>query len=440
VISVIVLALSITLLAIQYMWDGGKLSPFNAKNLFQVYFIIQLPLVLFIGTHFDVYGFVELNEQYDQRKIAVLGASIIAGQCALITGYYSIGSLHPRLMVTNYRWHRKRVQVAGALLFAVGYLAFYLLMEINGGYQQFVTDIESWRAVGLQGQGWLLFPATSLLGIAASSLVLVNRKLFATNGGLLILAALCLLTVAPASQLGFRGPMLLPVLQIMAAYHWGVREVSIRKFAPSILLLAVIFTVYGIYREGRNYLATTATASDYFAFAMEKPELIFGIILRSRGADVLAVVHESINKSGEFRYILPSVIETLTILIPRSVWAGKPIPQGVIFSEQFFGISGGVSPTIVGEGYWNLGIPGVILYLLVFGALLGVLNKIVRENPRNSTIILLACCSFPSLIMCAESVQGHINGLFMIVTICAALSFVYSISLKSHVGNDSGSS
>jgi oligosaccharide repeat unit polymerase len=421
--------LSILILYVQYFADGRNFDLFNPKNLFQIYFIVQLPLVLVIGTNMDFTGFLALSENTDLNDIAELGLIFTIAHLAMVMAYYSFGKKYLSIaIVDTVKWRHARVRLICLFLVIIGYLAFYYLLQINGGYASFIEIREAWRAGGMTGQGWLIFPATSMLSIAAIAYLIVSAQKFKNKSGLLRFFLLCVLVVFPASQLGFRGLMLLPIVQLMFVYHHRVRSINFRAALPAMVVLVILFTVYGIYREigyifeGGIDLAIATKA------IIDRPELIFAMLVRSKGADIVASVIQQLD-DWSFKLFYPSIIESLTIFIPSGLWSGKPVPLSVQFSERFFGIGGGVSPTVVGEAYWHGGYVGVVLVMMIVGMLFRVFQNTVRNKSNNDSALFMLTAIFPSLIMMAEAIQGYLNGIVLMLILCFILIFSFSVSL-----------
>jgi hypothetical protein len=164
-------------------------------------------------------------------------------------------------------------------------------------------------------------------------------------------------------------------------------------------------------------------------FIVDKPEFLFSIFLRSKGADIISSVINQLHDLSDYSYFFPALFEALTIPIPSALWAGKPVPQGVIFSEKFFGISGGVSSTVVGEAYWQAGIFGVFFVMIVLGMIFRLFINNVRLYSSNDSVLFLSAAVFPSLIMMAESVQNYMNGIVLIMAFSSFLLILFAIRL-----------
>jgi len=151
-LAAVFLLLSLTIFAGQYFIDGRRIDIFDPKNLFQVYFIIQLPLVLFIGVTFDFPGFLVLSLKTADDEILSLGSMFLMAHVTMLISYYTMGRKWlPLPVVGSIRWDYRRVKAICALIFIIGYTAFFYLLKINGGYANFVENRELWRS---GGDGW----------------------------------------------------------------------------------------------------------------------------------------------------------------------------------------------------------------------------------------------------------------------------------------------
>lgn len=436
--AAIFLLLSLTIFVSQYFIDGRRIDIFDPKTLFQCYFIVQLPLVLFVGIYSDFPGFAILSSNTPSEEVLFLGSVFLMAHLAMVVGYYAIGrKAFPFPGLASARWKYGRVRMLCGLYFVIGYLAFFYLLQINGGYAAFVENREVWRAGGMSGQGWLIFPATSLLSMAAIAYVIVSGDKFLGKRGAFRLLMLAALTILPASQMGFRGLMLLPVIQILFIYHHRIQRLEVAKILPLLAGLVIAFTAYGLYREIHHLMADGFDIEIAAKFIAERPEFLYAIFLRSKGADIVASVIRQLGDMGGHVMFLSAAIEALTIPIPSALWAGKPVPLSVKFSEQFFGISGGVSPTIVGEAYWHGGLAGIVVVMVTVGVFFRLYRNCVRRSVNKNSVIFLLTAIFPSLVMMAEAVQGYLNGIVLIVIFGTLLiaSFSVRIRISNRAGN-----
>jgi len=426
-ISTVFLLVSLALFSLQFFIDKRGNDFFNPKNMFQLYFITQLPLILFLATNFNIPSFVELSIITSNEIILNLSLLFLCGYLSYLFGYYVMRNFSPpNIVIGRSRWNKKRANIICLFFFAGGYLAFIYLLAINGGYETFILERESWRAGGMIGQGWLIFPATTMLAITSVGYIVVNKERFRKKFGFIPLLALVIVAIFPALSMGFRGMMLLPVLQILFIYNLKVKEIKIRKILPILVGMILMFTGYGIYRESIYLMEGNFSFSTMYDFVIDRPEFLFSIFLRSKGADIVSVIVQQINVFDDYMFFWPALFEALTIPIPSALWGGKPEALSILFSKLFFGLGGGVSPTIIGEMYWHGGVPGVFVGLFIMGFISSQFVNASLKYKNNDSVCLLLASLFPSLIMMAEAVQGYVNGIVLIYLSSTVLSILFS--------------
>jgi hypothetical protein len=148
-------------------------------------------------------------------------------------------------------------------------------------------------------------------------------------------------------------------------------------------------------------------------------------------------------EQGEPHRGLGSILtESLTILVPRAIWPGKPIPSSLGFSDIFFydyfidrgdpidGIRSGIAPTIIGDELWAGGITAVI----VFSLTLGLLARFAVEwrqlgSQLNIFIYVIIMARFPLFV---EAFQGTSNSFVMYSVLTAFFVFISQSRLSKY--------
>lgn len=416
-LSFLFLFLSIAIVIGQVSLDR-RTTALSPHILFQVYFIIQLPLNLFLGTNYYLPRFVALSPLTSMTDILWLGGFMIMAQLIFVLMMYAV-SARPITgsLATSAIWPRTRVNLICAGIFLLGYLAFVGLVLINGGFAAFAETREAWRTEGVGGQGWVLFPATTMLAIGMCATMLNNVEQFTGRIGAMKLFVLYLIAAFPASQLGFRALIFLPLLQAGFFYHSFIRPISGKYILFGSIVLMLSFTLYGIQRE-IPYAANYGSYLEYLNYVyLTRPDITYTVALRSMGADIVQQAIDHMQTFGDYILFFPIFIEALTIAVPSSLWSGKPQPLSVQFSHNIFGIEGGVSPTILGEGYWHGGVLGIVALMTLAGLLHAYFRSLQQGSRTSPSSALLMLSLYPSLIMMAEAFQGYFNG---IVLICIA--------------------
>lgn len=413
-LSFLFLFLSIAIVVGQVSLDR-RTTVLTPHILFQIYFIIQLPLNLFLGTNYYLPRFTALSPLTPMSDIVWLGGLMIIAQLIFVFVVHAIGArpvTGPVAMPVT--WPRTRVNLICAGIFLLGYLAFLGLVLINGGFAAFAETREAWRTEGVGGQGWVLFPATTMLAIGMCATMLNNVKQFTGRAGAVKLFVLYLIAAFPASQLGFRALIFLPLLQAGFFYHSFIRPIPGKYILIGSVALMMAFTLYGIQRE-IPYAANYGSYLEYLNYVyLTRPDITYTVALRSMGADIVQQTIDHMQTFSDYVLFFPIFIEALTIAVPSSLWSGKPQPLSVKFSHDIFGIEGGVSPTILGEGYWHGGILGIIALMTLAGLLHAYFRSLQRNSKMSASSALLMLSLYPSLIMMAEAFQGYFNGIILI--------------------------
>jgi hypothetical protein len=406
-----------------YEWRRGKFDFFNLKNTFIIYFIIQLGLSGFATIYLDQPSdigpdTIKNRADYDYA----LGISVI-GLSMFQIGYYSRSSkpwITPRALLRP--WNTTATKWIIFSYFALGFFGFTAILQINGGLSSFLESREAFRAGGLTGLGIFLFPATGLMAIAALAYFLRHRN---TQSKLQILKCVGVLAAAliPAYFLGFRSSIALPILQFLVVWNYARSRLPFGKITILSALIMGIFTFYGISRAIPS--ETGFNFDDFARIATERPELVYAVVSRSRGTEVVAAVTAKLEQTNEYEYGWPSVVETATIIIPKALWPDKPQVLSERFANYFFGETlaetrgyeaenwSGISPTVIAEWYWHLGLPGVIIGLFVLGRLARGIYNTLQKHQNQPAIILCYSIIFTSFSMFAESQQNYSNGLVL---------------------------
>ena len=97
--------------------------------------------------------------------------------------------------------------------------------------------------------------------------------------------------------------------------------------------------------------------------------------------------------------------------IPRSMWPEKPEGISRIAVRYFYpemyekGVS--MSPTIIGEAYFNFGVLGVIIIMALFGVICQSLYTFLKKNRGNIGAIAVYAFVAPYIFMTIESAPRH---------------------------------
>ena len=384
---------------------------FSASYLFHLYFFIQLPLILIFVIYLDQ-SFLFINSNTPIRLLHYLFTLIVAAQCTFLL-LYKIGNENfKNSSRTKPTWSDKRLKIFCFAMIPLGYIAFSYMIYLNGGLATFIENIGAWRSGGMIGQGWLIFPGTTLVPMACLLLAIHSRDKYPRKQFLMLMLALLIVAIIPSVLTNFRGSMIVVILYFSFFYHRFIEPIKTKYFllsATTVGLLFIWVTTQRFLNEITGYKNGFYEVNN---FLMTNYDLmVYQSLVRSSGSDVLAMVVTKIQSGVPHTYFFPALYEALTIVIPGAIWPLKPIPQGVRFAEIFYSqANGGISPTIVGDGYWNFGIIGVLIVMASIGFICSRFEKRVQDTAISNHSIFTACIFFPLIIWSSESLQGTLNG------------------------------
>ena len=384
---------------------------FSASYLFHLYFFIQLPLNLIFVIYLDQ-SFFFINPNTPIGLLHYLFILIVVAQCAFLL-LYKIGNENfKNSSRTKLTWSDKRLKIVCLSLIPLGYIAFSYMIYLNGGLTTFIENRGSWRTGGMIGQGWLIFPGTTLVPMACLLLAIHSRDKYPRKHFLMLMLTLLIVAIIPSVLTDFRGSIIVVILYFSFFYHRFIEPIETKYFLLSATTVGLLF----IWVTTQRFLnGITGYKNDFHEvnnFLMTNYDLmVYQSLVRSSGSDVLAMVVTKIQNGVPHTYFFPSLYEALTIVIPGAIWPLKPIPQGVRFAEIFYSqANGGISATIVGDGYWNFGIIGVLIVMASIGFICSRFEKRVQDTAISNHSIFTACIFFPLIVWSSESLQGTLNG------------------------------
>jgi hypothetical protein len=418
---------------------AGRYDFFNPKNPFVLYYLLQLTLsglIVVVTKEISVLG-PDPNYYQDTYTWALFLS--LCGLCAFQIGYYATQDRPWKVpSLLQRKWHPVNALWVSGGLAVLGIVAFFALMEINGGLGSFLEDREYWRQFGLVGQGFLIFPATALMALGGLIYLIVNISRSTRVWTVIKCAAIFGALLIPASMLGFRSFLVLPILQFVVVLNYTYKRLSLGMITVVMIGVIVVFTLYGLIRTipyGQE-VTTEAIATA----AAEQPELAYGVVFRSMGTEVVAAVMTKLEETGDYELGWRSALEALTIAIPSTLWEDKPQPASARFTTYFFGADldfrrgyfrelwGGMSPTAVGELFWHFGWLGVIVGLFCLGWLCKRIYATFEANRTNRSMLLIYAILYTTIAMFAEAIQGYFNALVMYAIVLFVLVHVLSPS------------
>lgn len=408
------------------LWEmyKNRFDFFNLKNPFIIYFLLQLAISGLVTLLTGNPSELGLDTVGHSQTYELTFAISLIGLCLFQLGYYTHAARPIKIPILLKRpWNRYRYRLVVGIFLALGFCAFIMLMQTYGGLAGFLEDREVFRAGGMVGKGVLIYPATSLMALAALIYFLGKVQENATRQAILKSIFVLIIALLPAFVMGFRSHLILPVLQFMVLWHYAYRRIQPGKLIILMALIVTIFTLYGLNRQIPHDVSVSPSL--LIDVVVENPELAYAVVSRSKGTEVVATVIDTLNRTGDYDLGWKSLFESATIVIPRAIWEDKPQASSVRFTTYFFANAllltrnnetdalGGVSPTVVGELYWHFGWIGVSLGLYFLGKLARMIYSTLQLNPTNPGVLIVYATLYTSFAMFAEALQGYVNSLVM---------------------------
>lgn len=357
------LTLNIVLLALPFALGRSQLGWTHpvVLHVFLTFLTVHL-----VRTPLYVHGLdyhLALPDWTREQLASLVGYHLLLGALALVSYYMGFFSgLGPS--VPAWRFRQPRSVAPKALLVSVlALLVFALYVRGQGGVSDHLLSwAEEGRVNAIRGEGhWLrisrLGALATLLWFAFDRRAL-SRPLFlaAAGGGLAI------------NFLGSGSRSSVVSLLVIATLIWMIqrRRISPVRTLVVVLICLVVIASLGRLRRGLSHgsvdwgVLVATGVGDSAAAAVD--ELLF----RYGALDSAYAVLARVPDEHELLYGR-SYLTLLALPIPRAVWPEKPGTPGKLAGNLFYGVRAGIPPGAVGEGYWNLHVPGVILLFLLFG-------------------------------------------------------------------------
>lgn len=425
IIRYITLGVSIICLVIIFLIDyrNKKVNIFNFKYLFFIYLIISIPLSnVIVNNISNIYTDSRFNYNFTP-EIQYLTSFLTMIFFVFLTIGLVIGNFiklkTPNILKKN--MNISRIYTIINILIFVGYLSFFVLLYINGGITTFLANRSYWRSFGLVGQGILIFPSTTVLAYTPILyLITLKYKKKMITLDYIKLLIFTIISLIPSFILGFRSLIVIPLIQIFIAYNYLIKRIKVKTLIGYGIIIIIGFIYYGIYRE-----FGLLSVSELIELYNVRPDLILNVFLRIRGSDIFSVILRETNSINQLKLGYEIFVESLTVYIPGSIWQYKPIPLSVQFSQIFFNVGGGVSPTLMGELYWHFGVVGITFYSFVFGATISMIYNLLSKNLRKDSSLLVYLIFYTTIVLFAEAITGNLNSLVLnLIAIIPILFFL----------------
>ena len=309
---------------------------------------------------------------------------VILGFLSLLVGYYSripskLAMAFPHLIP---RWSQPFSFKRILLIYAIGLCAQFVSFRLAGSYIWTTgSQVDSPMPYYLAALTQFIQYATCMTVIS------VFQKGASKNFVWFFWLVLVPTTIAQSLILGGRTPILAIVAQVLIAYHYLRRKISIVIVALlGIIVLTTIFPLLAIFRG--NYLGSVGIAHNpaelverikgfpAYLSQMDRFEYLSiaadVLMQRSHGIDSLSLLIKYTPGLSDFKYGRDYLLIPAYAFVPRAIWPDKPQNFSVEFGRLYFSdpaSSGSVSigQFHIGDLYWNFGLPGIIVGMFFLG-------------------------------------------------------------------------
>jgi len=425
-ILITILAIVSTLPIFWKLVHHRRIDIFEPINLSSLYFFLLFVLrpIYDLTLESEFLGALPFDNATESAfNLALLYA--VFGFIAFLFGYYlswnkKIASSLPNI---PRNWDTSTFNYTSFILLAFGIFLQGLLIQSFGGFEVYLGNKQETLTAG--GQGYLS------LGLFLINFVFAAHVTqFLTKGSskitLFLVLLPCLLLLGFIS--GSKGQFINPLLCFTTL--WNYLKTPIR---PIIVVLGAaaaifLFPIFNIYRHTEDVLLLVESVGNFFSSA-DTELLIDQFMSRFHTFDSLVYAVRDTPKVMDFQYgqtILPLII----VWIPRQLWVDKPtVGFGKIFAESYYvdyfsGTGTSASVGIIGEGYINFHVFGVLLFPFIFGIFAKVIYiYFIQKNSGLPALAIYSTFILYILVFWEADVSGFLSArLFSLVCV---FSFVW---------------
>lgn len=289
-------------------------------------------------------------------------------------GYYSASSRKPSFLLCRHRLiNRRKALVTAVILFFIGSISFYLLINHFGGLYYYLLN----KYITRTAWGIGYYTVLTYFICYASLIIFVLPKSNIILKSTLIVSSI-LLNIASGS----RGALISYLLSLVVCRHYLFCKFNISKMIGFLAALIPIMTLGNIYRNN--------TSIDLMLAELKQANLtryMLEPLQRAYGLDAIIVILKEI-KNGPL-LLGETIYPILIAWVPRFLWENKPLTSpGKLYAETYFrGMymdETAVSATIIGDAIANFHILGAILTSFLSGFVIKIFYNVTIKNRVSS--------------------------------------------------------
>lgn len=399
-------------------------------------FVVR-PIVKQIYGYDSIYTLYQFVPDDAQRHLALLATNI--GLVFFLFSCHVFGGVEMRFANPSiHREDRHPFILIVALLICspLIYLSFQYVMSNNFGDEDLLrlARISATNAVLTDTTGYII-DANVMLGSLGVAIAWAYR--FRPLAFIPLIVFLGLRMSVGRGRWTFI--MMIASLILSMLYDKRAKWINLR----SLVLAGMVFLTFNVLGQNRSAIADWITGRETTVAAEQnaKKDLFDGMDFAN--LEYLEYVIRTVpDLSGTFNYFANN-LEVFTAPVPRILWPEKPVGPPVKFFELGdYGFPIGITTSVIGEGWQDLGLFGVAIWCALQGAFWGWIYRIFVYSKKSSFQVMYFVLFVP---LCMQAFRDGILlsmlkfPLFIIapVLLAQALSKIIRSSMKPEKGKTS---
>ena len=380
-------------------------------------------LAMFLAVYFVFFGTADLFGLFSGKSTVIAHSAFSPAEAViLIGGIMLVAAYRAATMIGNSvipssaprDWSTPAIVAAGLVIWCVGTYAIYMWhVYVDTGITIAATRKDLASQSPLAIDGYIFAQMVQPVGILLIAYAWRVRRMR-------YLAGLVIVIVAVQVVLGFvvdiKGLAMLGGILVIVSIVLIEGRVPKLWLAGAIMFIQLAFPIFQASRavlQGDLHIARTTVAHHLGAAVKlatsaehrvnSGPDRAQTFFAR---ASLLGSVQMIVDRTGkdvpfEHGYTLVPLISTF---VPKILWSHKPqVPTGQVVNKMFHVSTQAatyISPSHLGELYWNFGWPGVLIGMPIIGSILGFIgSRFNLSDARTVTRLLVIVVTIQQLIM-----------------------------------------
>jgi len=402
--------------------------------IFFVYFAFVFPIPYLVSYLFELPSPIFASPRtIPHDKVSFAFFQIALGLVSFCIGRFFLPKANIRWSTVTFPKSRFVPLIAVSLAMAAAG-AVWVLHQI-GGIGALVEDSGTVRSGGLRGLGAGTFAVTTLLPtVAQFGLMLAFRN---KSRHIWVFLVICGISCLLGGAFGFRGIIFFLLIQVACICHLMTGKAYRRFTVGSLVGLSILIAALGYVR-----ILVTEQGVAAQALLSGNPREAIGVIsdtslTRTRGVEAVVVMTDYMDHAN-YHYFADNITETFGSAIPSFIMS-KDISLSEKIATAVYGpfmmnagnirdVYGGASYSLIAEGYWNLGLVGIVLVCASAGYALQVIEFRNPLDPVSFTQVIAYKTAAGAVALFIEVPQLGING--VVITLILNLGILYFLSAK----------